>query len=103
MSDYIRAWPYREAPEGLQRLSRHGGDEDWLAVVPRSMCDDAPDDWPRPPLAGDATYPDGYSHERNSWPLPRWMQEGGTFGVCCVSVYPHPGSPDHVVVIGAHA
>lgn len=30
----IRIWRYEDAPEDLQALSPHGGDEDWLALVP---------------------------------------------------------------------
>lgn len=33
----IRIWPFAEAPEEYRTLSRHGGDEDWLAYVPRSF------------------------------------------------------------------
>ena len=41
MSDdrMIRVWPFYEAPEELQALSEHGGDEDWLALVPVSFGD----------------------------------------------------------------
>jgi len=34
----IRVWPFYEAPMELQDLSEHGGDEDWLALVPASMA-----------------------------------------------------------------
>jgi len=27
-------WSFRNAPEHLQQLSPHGGDEDWIALVP---------------------------------------------------------------------
>ena len=39
MSDdkMIRVWPFYEAPEELQALSEHGGDEDWLALVPPTL------------------------------------------------------------------
>jgi hypothetical protein len=30
----IRVWRFREAPLAWQKLSPHGGDEDWLAHVP---------------------------------------------------------------------
>jgi len=30
----ILVWRFEDAPEELQRLSPHGGDEDWVAVLP---------------------------------------------------------------------
>lgn len=30
----IRVWRFDDAPAKYQRLSGHGGDEDWLAFVP---------------------------------------------------------------------
>lgn len=84
----ITIWRYEDAPDALRRLSTHGGDEDWLAVVPRSLYN-PPSDWP--------------SDEYNSTWLPAWMWEGQPFGYCGVNVYPHPDSAEYVVVIGAHA
>ncbi|GIV03697.1 MAG: hypothetical protein KatS3mg015_2527 [Fimbriimonadales bacterium] len=52
--DFLDAGP-------LQRLSQHGGDEDWLAVVP-------------PP-----------------WDAPAWMDTGTSFGVCRVGERELPG------------
>lgn len=57
----IRVWRFYEAPEELQNLSRNGGDEDWLALVPASM-------------------------ERGYIP---WLQQG-PFGVCDVAEYSLP-------------
>ena len=34
----IRVWRFYDAPEELRALSQHGGDEDWLAVVPPALC-----------------------------------------------------------------
>lgn len=31
----IQVWAFHEAPEELRKLSGHGGDEDWLALVPK--------------------------------------------------------------------
>lgn len=73
--DYIRVWPFGMAPQALQDLSTHGGDEDWLAVVPPRLAE--------------------------SW-IP-WMEEGTSFGCCTVSRQPHPVLPGYVIVIGAHA
>lgn len=71
----IRIWAFYDAPIYLQKLSEHGGDEDWLAVIP-------------PELTG--RY------------LP-WLEEGSGFGVCDVSVHPHPTWDGAEVRIGAHA
>ena len=36
----ILVWRFNEAPQWLQDLSEHGGDEDWLAVVPLHLKDE---------------------------------------------------------------
>ncbi len=55
----IRVWPFYDAPAHLRTLSEHGGDEDWLAVVPPSLT---------------------------NYYIP-WL-ETGSFGYCEVSVHP---------------
>jgi len=30
----IQVWRFHDAPKELQDLSTHGGDEDWLALIP---------------------------------------------------------------------
>jgi hypothetical protein len=35
----VKVWRWEDAPDELRRLSRHGGDEDWVALVPRSVAD----------------------------------------------------------------
>lgn len=30
----MQVWRFDDAPEELRRLSRHGGDEDWVVMVP---------------------------------------------------------------------
>lgn len=52
----ITVWRFHESPPELRQLSGHGGDEDWLALVPAVMRD-----------------------ERISW------LEFGPFGVCDIS------------------
>lgn len=87
----ITVWRFEDAPAILRLLSNHGGDEDWLAIVPRALASYAPEGWPDP-------------EDRDaSSPLPGWLWSGSSFGVFRVSVYPHPASAQHVVVIGAHA
>ena len=33
----IQVWRFDGAPEEYQRLATQGGDEDWLAVVPKGL------------------------------------------------------------------
>lgn len=72
----IIIWEFHDAPEELRDLSRAGGDEDWLALVPMSLAD--------------------------KW--IGWMEEGGSFGCCCVQTFEtvyHGLS--YQVRIGSHA
>ena len=103
MSTHITIWRYQDAPPELRALSTHGGDEDWLAVVPRSLCDadDLGYDWPRAPTHDDYREPE--EEERDAYPLPRFLQPHQAFGVFDVSVYRHPTDDELVVAIGAHA
>lgn len=73
--NHIRVWKFHDAPEELKSLSTHGGDEDWLALVP-------------PRLASNYI---------------GWMEEGGAFGCCSVSEHAHPELPGYAIRIGAHA
>ena len=34
----ILVWPFDQAPEELKALSTHGGDEDWIALVPQGYA-----------------------------------------------------------------
>jgi hypothetical protein len=36
----VRIWKWREAPGELRALSTHGGDEDWVCLVPKEMVGD---------------------------------------------------------------
>lgn len=72
----IHVWAWADAPQKLKDLSGHGGDEDWVALLPLGY-------WPP-----------------NSWP-PLWMDEGTPFGRCSVSRHQMPGG--WVVAIGAHS
>ena len=69
----ILVWRFRQAPEEYKALSGHGGDEDYLALVPASMA---------------GSYPDLFS--AGSW-----------FGRCDVSEHLLPDG--RLVLIGAHA
>jgi hypothetical protein len=69
----IKVWQWEDAPEELQSLSTHGGDEDWVALVPVA-------------LKGIDLY---------------WARPGSPFGCCDVDVIEcDDGS---TVYIGAHA
>lgn len=69
----VQVWRFYDAPPELRALSPHGGDEDWLALIPAA-------------LAGD-------------W-FP-WMESGGPFGCCDVSEHVLDGGA--IVRIGAHS
>lgn len=53
----IKVWPFNQAPPEFQSLSPHGGDEDWLALIPPDMS------------------------------IPYWMDSGGSFGICDTSIH----------------
>lgn len=36
----IKVWRFEDAPARLRDLSDHGGDEDWLAVVPAHLAEE---------------------------------------------------------------
>lgn len=36
----ILTWRWQDAPGELRALSRHGGDEDWLSLVPAALADE---------------------------------------------------------------
>ncbi len=69
----ILVWRFAEAPEEYQKRSPHGGDEDWLALVPPHIV-----------IQG----------------IPDWLESPG-FGVMKTSLHAlHPG---FVIVIGVHS
>lgn len=69
----IRVWRFEDAPREYAELSGHGGDEDWVAVVPRALSDE--------------------------W--IGWLESGSSFGCCDVSK--HELRNGDVVHIGAHS
>lgn len=73
----IAVWRFDDAPKAFQALSKHGGDEDWLALVPAAVVGD----------------PSGFY-------LP-WAETGTPFGCCEVSQHVLPSGS--VVLIGAHS
>jgi hypothetical protein len=68
-------WRFENAPTELQAISDHGGDEDWIAVIPPHLANDWVD----------------------------WMDSGSRFGPCNTSEHDHPMKPGYKVRIGAHA
>lgn len=69
----IQVWRWKDAPQEFRALSQHGGDEDWVALVPKELAD---------------------------YPIS-WMEDGTAFGWC--SVDSHTLESGDVVRIGAHA
>jgi hypothetical protein len=53
----IRVWRFSDAPAEFRALSPHGGDEDWVAYIPKALCEE--------------------------W--IGWMEPGTAFGCCHVS------------------
>lgn len=72
--NHIRVWRWEDAPEELKALSCHGGDEDWIALIPPLLKDE----------------------------YIGWV-ESDAFGCCRVSTHTHPELPEYTVRIGAHA
>ena len=71
----IKVWVFEDAPTELQALSQHGGDEDWLVLVPAVLDKD----WER-------------------WE-PLWLSKTDT----CDAPSRHTLDNGDVVYIGAHA
>ena len=69
----IRVWRFADAPQTLQLLSNHGGDEDWVAWVPPEYAQDS---------------------------IP-WLESGSEFGPCRTSEHDLPDGS--TVYTGAHA
>lgn len=73
--NHIRVWRFEDAPQELRDLSPHGGDEDWIALIPPRLAD--------------------------AW--IGWLESGSSFGYGSVSEHSHPELPGYVVKIGAHS
>lgn len=69
----IIVWRFYDAPQEFRDLSGHGGDEDWLALIPKELKDE--------------------------W-IP-WMESGSSFGCCDVSE--HDLGERGIIRIGAHS
>lgn len=69
----IKVWRFEDAPAELRARTPHGGDEDWLALVPATMADE--------------------------W-IP-WLDDYGPFGRSEISKEVLPDGS--VLYIGAHA
>lgn len=41
----ILVWDWEDAPPELKELSPHGGDEDWVALVPHGLRETSPVIW----------------------------------------------------------
>jgi len=77
MNSPIQVWRFDDAPEEYKKLSPHGGDEDWLALVPENLIDQCID----------------------------WMDpnSGNSQGFGCCDISRHKLKNGDEVRIGAHA
>lgn len=41
-NNMIKVWRFRDAPQIYKELSLHGGDEDYIAILPATMAHDPP-------------------------------------------------------------
>ncbi len=73
MNKVIKVWKFYDAPKKYRDLSTNGGDEDWVALVPKEFVID--------------------------W--IGWMEEGTSFGCCTVHEYKLKNG--NVIRIGCHA
>lgn len=62
MNTPIQVWPYDDAPKEYQELCNNGGDEDWIALIPKYLVE----------------------KEANGLIWFGWLEDGGPFG--CHSV-----------------
>ncbi len=69
----IKVWKFDEAPKKYQALSTNGGDEDWIALVPKSMSEE--------------------------W--IGWLEKGTSFG--CPASEEHKLKNGDVIRIGCHS
>ena len=72
---HVKLWLFADAPEKYKSLSTSGGDEDFLALVPKDLLE-------------------------NYWILERIFSVGSGFAVCDVEEVSHD---DGLIVIGSHA
>jgi hypothetical protein len=70
---FMKVWAWEDAPEEYKSLSEHGGDEDYVAFVPKELVTDA----------------------------ERLFYSGSSFGSCDVESYQLPNYD--WVYIGAHS
>lgn len=64
MNDHIRLYAWRDAPANYQNLSGHGGDEDWVLVVPAELRSAAYWPWGISQVIDgeEGSYLDGFGH-----------------------------------------
>ena len=73
MKKPIMVWAFHDAPKKYQRLSKNGGDEDWIALVP----------------------------VRQKSQYIGWLQSGTAFGVCSTDEHKLPTG--ETIYIGVHS
>ena len=77
----IEIWKFANAPEYYRKLSKHGGDEDWIALVPEGLMGE---------LLVDVFF-------GGSFPNTRYNPFG------CSSIESHLLTSGDMIYIGAHA
>ena len=73
----IKVWRFEDAPLRYRKMSTSGGDEDWVAYIPKE-----------------------YLNGPNSNYIP-WAEEGSPFGCCSVDIFTLPDGDE--IRIGSHA
>ena len=76
MNKAIKIWRFENAPVKYQELTKHGGDEDWVALVPKEV-------W------------------KSEYAYIPFLEEGTSFGCCDVSR--DKLANGDMILIGAHA
>lgn len=72
-NNVIHVWRFEDAPARYRELSTNGGDEDWVALVPKEIADED---------------------------YIGWLEPGSAFGVFTIDRYL---LPEGYVYIGAHS
>jgi len=76
MTKAITIWKFSDAPAVLRALSDNGGDEDWLAIVPKSLL---------------------------KYGLPAFMDSPAFAIDGDLQQHEYPGLPNDIIIISSHA
>jgi hypothetical protein len=87
-SKAIVIWKFKDAPKKYQKLSGNGGDEDWLAIIPKNL-------WKK--YEKEDHYPD---EGKFYYEIPYFI-DNDSFG--CFNREFHELDKNYLVVIGSHS